>query len=70
MMRLTVLREDRRWSRSELARRARMANSDVGKIEARRQVPYPSQLVKLTDALGFTGDPTALLDEVGGHAGD
>ncbi len=53
MLVLTNLRRARRWSRAELARRARMAAADVGKIEAERLVPYPSQLKKLARALGL-----------------
>jgi transcriptional regulator with XRE-family HTH domain len=62
--RLEREREARRWSKSELARRARMANSTVGAIEAGRLSPYPSQLAKLSDALGWQGEPAALLEEV------
>lgn len=63
-LRLTVERERRAWTRSELARRARMSNADVGKIEARRIVPYASQLLKLRDALAYAGDPDELMQEV------
>jgi ribosome-binding protein aMBF1 (putative translation factor) len=45
-------REKRGWSRAELARRASMSPSDVGKIEAGRATPYDSQLRKLAKALG------------------
>ncbi len=51
MLVLTELRRARGWSRAELARRARMAAADVGKIEAGRLVPYESQLRKLARAL-------------------
>jgi len=52
MLNLTRLREARGWSRSELARRAKMTAADVGKIEAGRLRPYDSQLRKLARALG------------------
>jgi len=68
MLRLTALREERRWSRAELARRARMGNADVGRIESGRLIAYPGQLVKLADAIGWPDDPAALLDEVGSDA--
>ena len=53
MLRLSVEREARGWSKSELARRARMQPGEVGKIETGRLRPYPSQLRKLGRALGI-----------------
>jgi len=66
MLKLTSLRVARRWSRAELARRARMAAGDVGKIEAERLQPYDSQLRKLARALGIPADaaPTLLINTV------
>ncbi|MCE5252889.1 MAG: helix-turn-helix domain-containing protein [Actinomycetia bacterium] len=58
-------REARQWSRSELARRAGMANSTIGAIESGRLNPYPSQLHKIARALKYSGEPETLLDEVG-----
>ena len=54
MLMLTREREQNRWSRSELARRARMTPADVGKIECGRLRPYDSQLRKLARALGVS----------------
>jgi transcriptional regulator with XRE-family HTH domain len=51
MLRIRALREAKRWSRAKLARRARMAAADEGKIESGRLRPYPSQLRKLARAL-------------------
>lgn len=65
---LRRLREQNAWSRAELARRAQMSNGTVGQIEAGRFIPYESQLRKLADALGWDGDPAALLEEVGDDA--
>jgi ribosome-binding protein aMBF1 (putative translation factor) len=62
--RLQREREARGWSKSELARQARMANSTVGAIEAGRLKPYPSQLAKLSEALDWEGEPEQLLHEV------
>ena len=56
MLVLTKRRVDHRWSKGELARRARMTPADAGKIESGRLVPYPSQLVKLAVALGLAAD--------------
>ena len=65
MLRIEFERQRREWSRAELARRARMAASDVGKIEAGRLVPYASQLAKLARALGpAIGEAERLLDAV------
>jgi len=52
-LRLTLERERRRWSRAELARRARLNPATVGLIEAGRLQPYPVQLAKLAVALGL-----------------
>lgn len=52
MNKVESLRTERGWSRSELARRARMDASDVGKIERGIMRPYPGQTMKLAKALG------------------
>lgn len=46
------LREARGWSRSELARQARMDPGDIGKIERGILRPYPGQTMKIAQALG------------------
>ena len=68
MLRMTSEREARGWSKNELARRARMIPSEIGKIEAGRLLPYPSQLKKI--ALAFkmpVAEATALIAEVSPH---
>jgi ribosome-binding protein aMBF1 (putative translation factor) len=65
MLKLTVERETRDWSRTELGRRARIHPARVGQAERGRVVPYPVELARLAKALGWAGDPAALLDEVG-----
>ena len=63
---LAAEREARGWSKAELARRTKMAASDVGKIESGRIRPYPSQLAKLAQALGIAEvDAESLLDVCG-----
>lgn len=52
MSRIQELRVAHGFSRSELARRARMDASDVGKIERGIMRPYPGQLKKIAKALG------------------
>ena len=64
MIVLTRERKARGWSISELARRAVMANGDVGKIEAGRLRPYDTQLRKLAKALQWPLDNAQKLLEV------
>lgn len=52
MNKVEALRTGLGWSRSELARRARMDAADVSKIERGILRPYPGQLMKLAKALG------------------
>lgn len=63
MKRLTVEREQRDWTRWELAMQSRIHPARVGAIENGRVVPYPVELERLAKALG-TSDPSTLLDEV------
>lgn len=51
MSRIQELREAKGWSRSELARQARMDAGDVSKIERGILVPYPGQVMKIAKAL-------------------
>jgi len=51
-------------NRSDLARDAKMQPGMICWIETGRFKPYDVQLKKLADALGWEGDPVALLDEV------
>ncbi len=53
MTRLTRERERRGWSRTELARRAEVHPSDIGKFEARRLLPYEGQLQRIAKTLGW-----------------
>jgi ribosome-binding protein aMBF1 (putative translation factor) len=64
MLRLSMERQRRGWSKSELARRARMQPGEVGKIEAGRLRPYGGQLRKLARALGWPIDDGQRLLEV------
>lgn len=49
---MEALRHERGWSKAELARRAGMDPSDVGRIESGFMVAYDSQTKKLAKALG------------------
>lgn len=48
---LTMLRESKGWSRSELARQSKLHPSQIGLFESGRMVPYESQLAKISAAL-------------------
>lgn len=66
---ITARRQERGWSRSELARQAGMHASTVGQIENGRYHPYPVQLEKLANALGIPVDQAStLLEEVSADA--
>lgn len=52
MKKIEALRRERGWSKAELARRAGMDPSDVGRIESGFMVAYDSQTKKLAKALG------------------
>ena len=54
-------RERQKLSRAGLARLAEMHASTVGMIEAGRLQPYDTQLEKLARALGWPGEPGALI---------
>ncbi|MBY0279122.1 helix-turn-helix domain-containing protein [Candidatus Binatia bacterium] len=63
MKKLTELRQARGWSKAELARRAHLAEGDVGKIESGRLVPYEAQLRRLARVLDVpAAKATTLLD--------
>ena len=49
---VTTLRENKGWTRAELAREAGLNPSTVGVIESGRLIPYDSQAEKLAQALG------------------
>ena len=53
-MTMREAREAKKWTRAELARRARMHAATVGQIESGRLRPYPRQLEKLSRALGLS----------------
>ena len=65
MLTLQVKREERGWSRAELARRAGLNAATVGAIESGRLSPYESQLVKLARAFAMPiRDAAKLTQEV------
>lgn len=65
MKKIEALRREREWSKAELARRAGMDPSDVGRIESGFMVAYDSQTRKLAKALGIRfRDAHKLFDNV------
>ena len=52
MLKITLRREGKGWTKARLARRAEMGPGDVSKIENGRLRPYPGQLRRLARALG------------------
>jgi transcriptional regulator with XRE-family HTH domain len=56
MLRLKVERVKRGWTQQDLAYHARMAASDVSRIESSRLRPYPSQLARLARVLGIPAE--------------
>ncbi len=65
LLKITLLRKDRGLSQAALARLARISPSDLSRIESGRTRPYPSQVKKITEALGVSeGEGERLFDEV------
>jgi transcriptional regulator with XRE-family HTH domain len=63
MLKLTAERIQRGWSKAELARRARLDQALVSKIEGQRVRPYPTELRRLARALGVRADDAPRLLE-------
>jgi transcriptional regulator with XRE-family HTH domain len=51
------------WSQARLAREAELCQATVSQIENGRLRPYPSQLLKLANAVNWSGDPEDLLGD-------
>jgi ribosome-binding protein aMBF1 (putative translation factor) len=62
MIRLKAERLKKGWSQQDLAFRARMAVSDICRIERGWMRPYPGHASRLAAVLGLT--PDQLLDRV------
>lgn len=65
MILLTKIREEKGFSKRKLDREANVCASDISKAETRGLRLYPVQLKRIATALGWSGDPMALLEEVG-----
>ncbi len=65
MLKLTVEREQRGWSKAKLARRARLDQATVSRIESGRLRPYRRELERLARALDVPkANAETLLEEV------
>lgn len=66
MILLTQRREELGLTRTQLGARAHVHPARVGQVELGRDVPPANSVVlrRLAQALKFSGEPTALLDEV------
>jgi transcriptional regulator with XRE-family HTH domain len=62
-MLLTKLREEEGLTRARLGALARVHPARVGQIENGRVIPYPPELGRLAEALGWEGEPERLLDD-------
>lgn len=65
MKNLRAQRECLGWSRLRLSQEAKVAPSFISTAEDGRRIPYDKELLRIADALGWQGDPAALLKEVG-----
>ena len=71
MLKLTLERQRRGWPKAELARRARLDQANVSRIEAGRVRPYMVELRRLARALGLAvTEAEGLLEEVHGDEGE
>lgn len=66
MLRIKQLREAKGLSKQRLSYSAQVPPAVIGWIESGRFAPYEPQLRRCAAALGFEGDPRALLEEVDG----
>jgi len=62
--RITKLRQEAGLTKFALGILAHIHPSRVGQTENGHVVPYPVELERLARALGWEGEPAALLDEV------
>jgi len=68
MIRLQAERERRSWSKQRLSYEAHVAPQTIGQVELGNRKAYPAELARIAEALGFTGEPAELLEEVDSNA--
>jgi transcriptional regulator with XRE-family HTH domain len=62
--RITYLRQEARLTKFRLGALANVHPSRLSQVENGHVVPYPVELERLARALGWQGEPAALLDQV------
>ena len=62
MVKLKIERLRRGWTQQDLGYHARIAGTDISRIERGWMKPYPSQAARLAEVLGL--DPRELLHEM------
>ena len=62
--RITYLRQEAGLTKFALGAAARVHPSRLSQVENGHVVPYPVELERLAQALGWQGEPAALLDQV------
>jgi len=64
MLRLTQERKRLGMSQAKLARLAEINASSLSRIEGGKELAYPHRGKRIAEALGWTGDPMELFEEV------
>ena len=64
MLRIEFERKRKGISQAKLARLADVNASSMNRIERGKEPAYPRRGQKIADALGWTGDPMELFEEV------
>lgn len=64
MLRVEVERKRQGLSQAQLARRAEVNATSLSRIERGREEAYPHRGKRIADALGWTGEVSALFEEV------
>lgn len=64
MVRLKLLRLNKKLSQRALGERAKVNASYICNAESRGMILYPNQAERVASALGWDGDPMELFEEV------
>lgn len=62
--RITIVRNEKGLSQSALARKAGVNQTSLCRIEKGKEPPYPLRAQRIADALGWSGDPSELFEDV------
>lgn len=64
MTRLEFMRRSAGYSQRKLSEKSSVNAADISRAEKRGLILYPCQSERIADALGWTGDPMELFEEV------